>query len=90
MLVTELYQQYGTTTELANWLDLGCGEVTLLRMWKRYFKDVAGCDVSDGMIHHCDGLNVRRQDSAKQIPFEDSSFDLVNRFCFTANLLPGC
>lgn len=81
MLVTELYQQYATTTESANWLDLGCGEGTLLRMGKGYFREVAGCDVSDGMIERCEGLNVRRQDSAKQIPFEDSSFDLVTAIC---------
>jgi ubiquinone/menaquinone biosynthesis C-methylase UbiE len=81
ILVTELYQQYGTKTELASWLDLGCGEGTLLRMGKGYFREVAGCDVSDGMIQHCEGLNVRRQDSAQRIPFEDSSFDLVTAIC---------
>jgi SAM-dependent methyltransferase len=80
-LVTDLYRQYAAATESANWLDLGCGDGTLLKMGKGYFNEVAGCDVSDGMLQHCEGLNVRRQDSAKQIPFEDRSFDLVTAVC---------
>jgi ubiquinone/menaquinone biosynthesis C-methylase UbiE len=81
VLVREFYERYGMKTELANWLDVGCGEGTLLRMGKRYFREVAGCDVSAGMIQHCEGLNVQQQDSARQIPFKDGSFDLVTAIC---------
>lgn len=81
VLLKELYQRYGARIESANWLDVGCGEGTLLRMGKPYFREVAGCDVSAGMIQHCEGLNVQQQDSARQIPFDDGSFDLVTAIC---------
>src|SRR5689334_1011238 len=75
LLLRELCQQYGSGTKSAVWLDVGCGEGTLLRMGKEYFREVAGCDVSQGMMQHCQGLNVRQQDSAQQIPFEGGGFD---------------
>ena len=81
VLVRELCELHGLKTESAKWLDVGCGEGTLLKMGRRYFRDVAGCDVSAGMIQHCDGLNVQQQDSPRQIPFEDGSFDLVTAIC---------
>jgi ubiquinone/menaquinone biosynthesis C-methylase UbiE len=80
-VVTEIYQQYATKTGLASWLDVGCGEGELLRMGKNHFREVAGCDVSDGMLQHCEGLNVQQQDSAQQIPFQNGSFDLVTAIC---------
>jgi len=81
VLMREICERYGMKTESVTWLDVGCGEGTLLKMGRRYFRDVAGCDVSAGMIQHCDGLNVLQQDSPRQIPFKDGSFDLVTAIC---------
>ena len=81
ILLRELCQRCGMNTERASWLDVGCGEGSLLKMGKPYFREVAGCDVSAGMLRHCEGLNVRRQDSAQRIPFDSGSFDLVTVVC---------
>lgn len=80
-LLRALYEQYAKPTESARWLDIGCGEGTLLEMGKTYFHEVAGCDVSAGMIGRCEGLNIRQQVSPRQIPFADKSFDLVTAVC---------
>jgi SAM-dependent methyltransferase len=80
-LLRTLYEQYSSTSQSASWLDVGCGEGTLLQMGKEYFRDVAGCDVAAGMIRGCEGLNVRDQVSPRQLPFEDKSFDLVTAVC---------
>jgi SAM-dependent methyltransferase len=80
-LLRALYEQHGRPTQSASWLDVGCGEGTLLRMGKSYFNEVAGCDVSAGMIGDCEGLNIRQQLSPRQIPFADRSFDLATAIC---------
>lgn len=80
-LLRTRYEQHASATRSASWLDLGCGEGTLLQMGKEYFRDVAGCDVSAGMIQGCEALNVREQVSPRQIPFADESFDLVTAVC---------
>ena len=80
-LLRALYEQYAGSTQAASWLDVGCGEGTLLHMGKTYFAAVAGCDISDGMIHHSQGLNVRKQLSPTQLPFADKSFDFATAVC---------
>jgi SAM-dependent methyltransferase len=81
VLLRDFYRRRGTRTESTTWLDVGCGEGQLLALGKRYFRDVAGCDVSEGMIRHSEGLNIRRQESQHRIPFADGSFDLVTVVC---------
>jgi SAM-dependent methyltransferase len=80
-LLLAFYQRYAKETQSASWLDVGCGEGTLLQMGKKYFGEVAGCDVSAGMIRDCEGLNIRQQLSPRQIPFADRSFDLATAVC---------
>jgi len=81
ILLRALYEQYAGPTQSATWLDVGCGEGTLLQMGKKYFSDVSGCDISAGMIQACEGVNVRNQSSPRQIPFTDNTFDLVTAVC---------
>ncbi len=80
-LLRDFYRRHGARTESTSWLDVGCGEGQLLALGRPYFRDVAGCDVSEGMIRHSEGLNVRRQESQHRIPFADGSFDLVTAVC---------
>jgi SAM-dependent methyltransferase len=80
-LLLDLCERYAMPTQSASWLDVGCGEGTFLHMGKTNFAEVAGCDISGGMIQRCDGLNVRRQLSPRQIPFPDKKFDLVTAVC---------
>jgi len=80
-LLRSCYERYAKLTQSASWLDVGCGEGTLLQMGKKYFGEVAGCDISAGMIEGCEGLDIRQQVSPRRIPFEDQSFDLVTAVC---------
>ena len=80
-LLRELYEQYSKPTQSAIWLDVGCGEGTLLQIGRQYFSEVAGCDVSAAMLQRCEHLNIRLQLSPRQIPFHDGSFDLVTAAC---------
>jgi ubiquinone/menaquinone biosynthesis C-methylase UbiE len=80
-MIRELYRLHGMKTESVSWLDVGCGEGELLRTGRQYFREIAGCDVSAGMMQNCNELNVRLQDSARRIPFEDKSFDLITAVC---------
>lgn len=81
ILLREFCRQRSIPTESADWLDVGCGDGGLLRMGQPYFRSVAGCDVSEGMLQECAGLNVKHQDSSRRIPFEDASFDVVTMVC---------
>jgi SAM-dependent methyltransferase len=80
-LLLAFYQRYAKETQSTSWLDVGCGEGTLLQMGKRYFGGFAGCDISAGMIQSCEGLNIRQQVSPREVPFADESFDLVTAVC---------
>jgi SAM-dependent methyltransferase len=89
ILLREFCQQRGIETERAEWLDVGCGDGGLLRMGQPYFRSAAGCDVSEGMLGECAGLNVRHQDSARRVPFEDASFDIVTMVCVYHHVEPA-
>jgi ubiquinone/menaquinone biosynthesis C-methylase UbiE len=80
-LLLALCERYGKQTQPASWLDVGCGEGTLLQIGKKHFGEVAGCDISAGMIRGSNGLNIRHQTSPRQIPFTDKSFDFVTAVC---------
>jgi SAM-dependent methyltransferase len=80
-LLRSCFERYAKPTGSASWLDVGCGEGTLLQIGKAHFGEVAGCDISAGMIEGCEGLKIRQQLSARQLPFDDGSFDLVTAVC---------
>jgi SAM-dependent methyltransferase len=80
-LLLAFCERHGKGTQSASWLDVGCGEGTLLQMGKKHFGEVAGCDISAGMIRGSDGLNIRHQTSPRQIPIIDRSFDFVTAVC---------
>ncbi len=81
ILLREFCRQRSIRTENADWLDVGCGDGGLLKMGQPYFRSVAGCDISEGMLQECAGLDVKHQDSARRVPFEDASFDVVTMVC---------
>lgn len=59
-------------------LDIGCGECSFLNKIAHLFGEVYGIDKSEDMITESKGqYNVRLGD-ARDIPFPDSSFDVVN------------
>jgi SAM-dependent methyltransferase len=81
ILLREFCRQRGIETERADWLDVGCGDGGLLKMGQPYFRSAAGCDVSEGMLRECEGLQVKQQDSPRRVPFDDASFDIVTVVC---------
>ena len=64
-----------------SWLDMGCGQGDLLRLGRPHFGRAAGCDLSDGMLQACDGIEVRKQQSPTRLPFANGSFDFVTAVC---------
>ena len=88
-LLRACFERYAKPTQSASWLDVGCGEGTLLQMGKAHFGEVAGCDISAGMIEGCEGLKMRQQVSARQLPFDDGTFDLVTAVCVFHHVDPA-
>jgi ubiquinone/menaquinone biosynthesis C-methylase UbiE len=80
-LLLAFCERYGKQTQPSSWLDVGCGEGTLLQIGRKHFGEVAGCDISAGMIQGSDGVNIRHQTSPRQIPFTDRSFDFITAVC---------
>lgn len=62
------------------WLDVGCGKGELLALGRHRFSRVAGCDPSREMASGA-AVEVRLQERADVLPFEDGSFDLVTAVC---------
>jgi SAM-dependent methyltransferase len=63
------------------WLDVGCGDGSLLKLAGRHFARAAGCDPSGEMIRSCGGMEIRHQPSSTVLPFAARSFDLVTAVC---------
>lgn len=70
-------------------LDVGCGKGELLQLLRPDFKQVAGCDVSSGMMKEISGIETRVQNDPLQIPFGDAEFDLVTAVCVYHHVLPA-
>lgn len=88
LLIMDFFRKCGADSKSKTWLDVGCGQGALLELGKECFKAVAGCDVSDEMMRSCNGLNVRKQETAHELPFEDSSFDFVTAICVYHHVEP--
>jgi SAM-dependent methyltransferase len=80
-VIRRFYRRQAIDPRAVRWLDVGCGQGELLRLGQPDFKSAAGCDVSDGMLKHCRDLEIRRQPSPQELPFEGGVFDLVTAVC---------
>jgi len=81
LLLAEFMERTGMRPEKSAWLDVGCGQGDLLRLGMDRFSEVAGCDVSTGMLEGCKGLKVTLQTEPVRLPFPDKTFDLVTAVC---------
>ncbi|HTB13504.1 MAG TPA: methyltransferase domain-containing protein [Bryobacteraceae bacterium] len=81
ILLQNFYRKAGLSARNQRWLDVGCGKGELLALGKPSFSSVAGCDLSEGMLEDCGGLDVRAQDSPETLPFADREFDLETAVC---------
>jgi SAM-dependent methyltransferase len=80
-VLRDFYRKRGVDTKQVRWLDVGCGQGELLSIGHPYFAAAAGCDPSAEMLSRCDGLDVRRQASETQLPFDSATFDLITAVC---------
>jgi SAM-dependent methyltransferase len=80
-VLRDFYRTRGVDTRRVRWLDIGCGQGDLLSIGHSYFAAAAGCDPSAAMLAVCDGLDVRRQASESELPFDSASFDLITAVC---------
>jgi SAM-dependent methyltransferase len=80
-VIRRFYRRIGKDTRTLTWLDVGCGQGDMLRVGQTYFRHALGCDVSEGMLSSCSGLQVRRQPSPEEIPFDNKSVDFVTAVC---------
>ena len=65
----------------SSWLDVGCGQGDLLRIGAGAFRSAVGCDLSAKMLESCTAAPTVLQTDPRQLPFPDSSFDLVTAVC---------
>jgi len=87
-LLLRFFRRGGRQTSPMAWLDVGCGQGDLLGMGKPYFSRVAGCDPSAGMLSAVQGIEVKRQPSATELPYESASFDFVTAVCVYHHVIP--
>lgn len=80
-LIRDFLAQNEMTPSRMSWLDVGCGRGELLSLAGGEFFRAAGCDPSPEMIKDCAGREIRQQASPGELPFEDSSFDLITAVC---------
>jgi len=80
-VLLDFARRRGLDTRRATWLDVGCGKGQLLRAGRSHFANVIGCDVSAGMIRHCDDLDVIRQAEIDRLPVGEASVDWVTAVC---------
>jgi len=87
-LIRRFFGRQKQDSSSLRYLDVGCGKGELLQLLRPDFKQVAGCDVSSGMMKEISGIETRVQKNPLQIPFEDAEFDLVTAVCVYHHVLP--
>jgi SAM-dependent methyltransferase len=88
-LLADFARRSGWQLDRMTWLDVGCGKGELLRLGAPHVKRTAGCDVSEGMLDGCEGLNVVAQPDPSRLPFPDAHFDLVTAVCVYHHVPPA-
>jgi SAM-dependent methyltransferase len=81
VLIHELLNRFGVTTETQRWLDVGCGQGQLLELGGGRFREAVGCDPSVSMLPTHASFPWHSQPSPVKLPFDDNSFDFVTAVC---------
>lgn len=76
-LIRSYFRRRGVKTHQLSYLDLGCGKGELLRLLRKDFGRLAGCDPSTEMLDSAEGVDKTLQEDPERIPFGDTQFDLV-------------
>jgi SAM-dependent methyltransferase len=81
LLIQKLLKRAGMDPPKSRWLDVGCGQGSLLEVAGKHFSHASGCDPSACMLASCGSFSVREQSSPLTLPYEDSSLDFVTSVC---------
>ncbi len=81
LLIQKLLKRAGMDPAKSKWLDVGCGQGSLLEVAGKHFSQASGCDPSAGMLSSCAAFSVREQASPVGLPYEDGSMDFVTSVC---------
>ncbi len=81
LLIQKLLKQAGMDPARSKWLDVGCGQGSLLEVAGEHFSHASGCDPSAGMLSSCASFSVREQTSPAALPYEDGSVNFVTSVC---------
>jgi SAM-dependent methyltransferase len=87
-LILDYFRRHAVDTSRLAYLDLGCGKGELVACLRSHFVRIAGCDVSAEMMKGIEGVETRVQNDAQEIPFPDSTFDLVTAVCVYHHVPP--
>ncbi len=87
-LIRQFFRRCRIDTARLHYLDVGCGRGELLNLLRTDFANVAGCDVSKGMMQQIMGVETRIQDNPLSIPFADASFDFITAVCVYHHVPP--
>ena len=79
--IQKLLKGAGMDPARSRWLDVGCGQGSLLEVAGKHFSHASGCDPSAGMLSSCAAFSVRAQASPVALPYEDNSVDFVTSVC---------
>ncbi len=88
-LLHRFLARQGVSSHDLDWLDVGCGTGTLLRLAGSDFNSASGCDPSSEMLETCDDLSISVQREATRLPFESDRFDIVTLVCVLHHVLPS-
>ena len=88
-VLMESLQSQGKNPSQLDWLDMGCGKGDLLSLGAKKFRKAFGCDVSTGLLAQVEGVEVRRQTSDTEVPFDDNSVDVVTAACVYHHIEPA-
>jgi SAM-dependent methyltransferase len=81
LLIQRLLKRAGMDPARSKWLDVGCGQGSLLEVAGKHFSHASGCDPSANMLSSCASFSVRAQASPVALPYEDGSMDFVTSVC---------
>jgi len=91
-VIRHYFQRMGHDTRRLSYLDVGCGRGELLMLMHTDFQRVCGCDPSEGMISagECthDTIEIRVQERATTLPYDNSEFDFVTAVCVYHHVPP--